>query len=872
MKSVFRLLALVLAAICPLVSAAAADDYVGHGPAARWVQDLPIPRPRDSRMREVVNGVYDLLSDSQVRAEGEHETFFSRSVYLVTDRNGLEQAARVDIDYDPAFDQVVLNRLRILRGGKIYDRLPSANIRVMERESDSGNGIFDGLKTVHVEIKDVEVGDVVDVAYSWESRLPLWPGQFFSNFKTEWSVPLELMHYRVLWPAERPLTIRNRKTALKPVLTRDGSLVSYDWRSVDAEPIAGEDNTPDWYPTWGSISLSSFTSWGQVVDWAMPRYAVVGDLPPELAARVDAIASKYAKPEDRITEAMRLVEDDLRYVSLSIGNNSFRPRSPAETFSSGYGDCKDKSELLVAMLRRLGVVAYVALTDTKYGPVLPQMAPAVNIFDHAIVEVRLGGRSYWIDPTSAHAGGRFPDLAPVDYGWALPVAPGQTALELMPKPHLAAPDYRTVERYVLTPGPRPELKLGVVTTYTGAEADSMRNDLADKSLAKMDSNYLNFYVGMYPGLVRERPLSVADDREANRLVTVESYRLPPDDFRRGKLLQSFPVKASSLGAYDKVPSGARTTPYQLQSGINKEHVIVLVTPGRRPPAPAAASIDGAAFHYALDVVREDDTLTLDYRLAGRDDDVLQTSEVQAVANDSESVSNGNSWNLDLTSTAGGTIGEDGGTLPRTFVLSLLVLFVTTALLAAAVFAVRHGLLADDAHADDGVFFPVRPAKFLFMSAATAGLYAAFWLWKCWRWQRRHGQPLILPFWRALFGVLWLYPLFLAVDARGRVAMPLRLAAIAAAFTCPAWILFCAGLGADPRYAVSAIVLNALSFVWMLPIVVAVNRLNAGRTEVLRANSRITDLTGVAVAGGLIAWIVVLLPALAAGPWKALGIF
>ncbi|MEJ0026506.1 MAG: DUF3857 domain-containing transglutaminase family protein [Rhizomicrobium sp.] len=851
------------------MSAAAADDEVGRGPAARWVQDLPVPQPRAARMRQVANGVYDLLSDTQVRPDGAHETFFSRSVYLVTDRNGLEQAARVDIDYDPAFDHVVLNRLRVLRGGKAYDRLPGANVRLMERESDSDSGIFDGVKTVHVEIDDVEVGDIVDVSYSWESRLPFWPDQFFASFKTEWSVPLEMMRYRVLWPAARPLTIRNRKTALKPVLAHDGTLVSYEWRSVDGEPVAGEDGTPDWYPTWGSISLSSFTSWGQVVDWAMPRYAA-GALPAELAARVDAIARKYPKPGDRITEAVRLVEDDLRYVSLSIGNNSFRPRSPAETFRSGYGDCKDKSALLVAMLRRLGVEAYVALTDTKTGPVLPQMAPAANIYDHAIVEVRLGGRSYWIDPTSAHAGGRFPDLAPVDYGWALPIAPGQTSLEHMPKPHLAAPNYRTVERYELSQGSRPALRLGVVTTYTGAQADSMRNDLANKSLAKTDSNYLNFYVGMYPGLVREKPLAVADDRDANRLVTVEAYRLPPDDLRRGKLLRSFPVKASSLDAYDKVPSGARTTPYQLPSAVNKEHTVVLVTPGRRPPAPPAAAIDGAAFRYALNVTRSGDTLTLDYRLAGRDDDVLKAPAVPGAANDADAASNSNRWNLDLTSMAGGTIGDETGTWWRAFVLTLLVLLVTAALLAATAFAVRHGLRADDAHADDGFFFPVHPAKFLLMGLATAGLYAAFWLWKSWRWQRRHGQPLIQPFWRAVFGVFWLYALFRAVDARGRVAMPLRIVAIAAAFACPAWVLLCGVLGADPRYAALAIVLNALSFVWMLPIVVAVNRLNAA--EILRANSRVTDLTGAAAAGGLVAWVVVLVPALAAGPWKALGLF
>lgn len=851
---------------------ARADDSIGHGPAASWVEELPIPKPRPARLRQVQDGIYYLLSDSQIRPEGGNETFFRRNVYLVTDRNGLEEAARVDIDYDPMLDHVVLNRMRVIRGGKSYDRLPGANIRTMERESDSDNGVFDGLKTVHVEIKDVAVGDIVDVAYSWESKDAFWPGEFFGSTATQWSVPLEELHYRLLWPTDRPLAIRGRATDLKPVTTRDGAWTSYDWTSIDAEPVPGEDGTPDWYPTWGSISISSMTRWSQVVAWAMPFYTVPDTLPPALEARVDAIARKFPRAEDRITEAMRLVEDELRYVSMSIGANSYRPRSPAEVFASGYGDCKDKSALLVVLLKRLGVEAHVALTDTKNGPVLPQLAPAANVFDHAIVQVRLAGRSYWIDPTSAHAGGRFPDIAPVDYGYALPIAPGQDRLERMPTPHLAKLQYRTVEHYTLTQGPRPSLALRVTTVYAGAEADAMRSTLVSKSQAKLESDYLAFYAGLYPGILRDKPLSVSDDRDRNLVVTTEAYHLPADALRRGKLLKRFPVKASSLDAYDKIPNGTRRTPYQLQTGIDREQVIVLDTPGRRPPAPQPVAIDGKAFRYALDVSRAGDTLTLSYRLIGDDDAVLKASDVPGAASDADTINEDNYWYLDLTSTAGGTIGDDPAAWWRTLALSLLALFVATVLAGGAVFAVRHGLLADDAHAHRGVFYPVRPGKFLAMSAATAGLYAVFWMWKCWRWYGRNGHPDIQPFWRALFAVFWLPALLREVRARGAFSARMRFAAAFSSFGYAAWIAGFAVLAANPQSAVLVAVGEALSFVWIVPAVLAVNRLNAGCADIVAANSRASDLTGLAVAGGLLAWAVLLVPALMLGPWRFLGAF
>jgi hypothetical protein len=636
---------------------AAAADGVGRGAPAGWVQELPVPLPRPDRLRQVEDGIYYLLLDSQVKTGRANEVFYTRSAYQVTDRSGLEEAARFEIDYDPTLERVVLHHIRVIRNGVVLDRMADANIQVLRREEELDKGIFDGHKTVHVEIKGVEVGDIVDYAYSWVTTASFWPGQFFGHATTAWSVPLELMRYRVIWPADRaPLTIHNRNTTLKPVLTRSGGDVIYDWRAVDPEPVPSEDGTPQWYATWGTVTISSMAKWSQVVDWALPLYSGRDALPPELAARADAIAKAYARPEDRITQAMRLVEDEVRYVSLSIGAGSYTPRSPTEVFRSGFGDCKDKSQLLVALLRRMKIEAYVALTDMDEGPSLNDVAPAVSVFDHAIVEVRLRGRSYWLDPTGADEGGRFPHLAALNYGWALPIAAGQATLERIAPPAAPRPTYRTVERYALDGGERPGLTLSVTTTYLDGEADTMRANIASKSAAQLESDYLKFYAQMYPGLTRKSPIRISDDRDRNRIVVSEAYRLSADDLRRNKLLEKFVVKASSLDSYEKVPSGRRATPYQLSFPVNREHTIVLVTPGRRPPAPHPVALADAGFRYRMDVKRDGDTLTLDYKMAGLTD-VLKAKDVAAASQDATTVSDDNYWYLDLSSTAGGFIGD-----------------------------------------------------------------------------------------------------------------------------------------------------------------------------------------------------------------------
>jgi hypothetical protein len=83
-----------------------------------------------------------------------------------------------------------------------------------------------------------------------------------------------------------------------------------------------------------------------------------------------------------------------------------------------------------------------------------------------------------------------------------------------------------------------------------------------------------------------------------------------------------------------------------------------------------------------------------------------------------------------------------------------------------------------------------------------------------------------------------------------------------------WEIVALGLGAA-HMVVAMVVMQGFAFIWTLPVAIAVNRLNTGRPEILRANSRTSDLTGLAVAGGLLAWIALLAPAILFGPGKGL---
>ena len=802
-------------------------------------------------MRQVTDGIYYLLVDEQDRPGRPADVRYVRTAYKITDRTGVEEAARLSISFDPASENLVLHHARIWRDGDAQDRLAQANIQILRQEKELDKGIVDGRKTVHLELKDVRVGDIVDYAYSSQGADPVLAGAFQSDNSFSWSTPVAVTRYRLLWPHGQPIAFKPFGGAPAPRIRPAGDRDEYLWQTLDPEPVQKEDDVPDWMDQWGRVVVSSKTSWGQVVAWSLPLYRQDPALTPAWTAKTDAIAAKYPDPKDRVTEALRLVQDDVRYVSLSMGSGSFRPRPPAEVIRSGFGDCKDKALLLVTILRRLGVNAVPALTDTANGPALPDAVPGVNDFNHAIVRIELGGKPYWVDPTLSQQGGRFPGLGGLHVAWALPSRPGQAGLEAVPTPSAQSPTADVTERYEAPARPGQDLTLEVTSLFRGEDAENLRSDLASRSPAEIEKKYLEFYAEMYPGLRRLRPLEVRDDRDANLLTVREAYQLPATALAAGGLARSFPIKASTLNSYKTRKAGERRLPLWVRSPVNQRHRIVLVTPGRKPPAPDAVDLRGKTFHFTRGAQRNGDTLIITEALIGLRE-VVPASEVEAFRKDVETLNDATYATLDLTSNSGGTTG--GVSRP----LALAVIALALLLLFPAVLGLRSALSADKAYAADGQFYPVTPAKFLLMSAATCGLYASFWRWKCWRWAKAHDGQDIQPFWRTVFSVFWLWPLF--SEANGRLTarrLPAALG-ISAAVLFFAWSVgdrILSRLHLEPTW----LEVSSLGvFLCNLPAVIAVHRLNGPDSPVTLGNSRATWHTAVAVGVGVLFWTLVVI--------------
>lgn len=108
---------------------------------------------------------------------------------------------------------------------------------------------------------------------------------------------------------------------------------------------------------------------------------------PEITAKAQALTAGKTDFYDKTEAIAEFVQKDIRYFVIEKGIGGRQPHPAADIFRNRYGDCKDKSTLLSAMLSTVGIHSALVLVDTTRGFVDPE-APSM-LGDHAIAAVQI---------------------------------------------------------------------------------------------------------------------------------------------------------------------------------------------------------------------------------------------------------------------------------------------------------------------------------------------------------------------------------------------------------------------------------------------------------------------------------------------------
>jgi len=237
----------------------------------------------------------------------------------------------------------------------------------------------------------VDVG-AVEICESEE----LLPGYFQEkSWHIQSGIPIVFQALEVDLPAGRAHTEAWHKySPVKPV-----EVASNHWRweikDMHALDLREVKSSPDWVTLaarmsvqWGDAAVEGKDNqWRAIGKWQDQLEEHRHDASPEIIAKskeLTADAPDYYTKLSRITE---YIQKNIRYFIVERGIGGWQPHFAAEIYRNHYGDCKDKTTLLISVLETAGIHANSLTVDSHRGRIDPE---APSLFgNHMITAIEI---------------------------------------------------------------------------------------------------------------------------------------------------------------------------------------------------------------------------------------------------------------------------------------------------------------------------------------------------------------------------------------------------------------------------------------------------------------------------------------------------
>ena len=506
-----------------------ADSFVRGAAVPAWAELSPLPPPAPAATTA--------LPPITIRLEDTHLLAADTPVALVNvaqqvnDSAALGQIGQIALRFIPPYQRLLLHKVAIVRGDQTIDHTADVAVRFLQRESGLEQGVYSGVITASLLLPDVRVGDTLLLQYSIAGANPIFGNRYVQGVPWQRPVPVQLRRVTLNIPQARAIQWKwvgdAAPSTLTPSITTQGGMrrlrfEEHDLRAVELEPMLPRGAVP---LRW--LQFSEFADWAEVARWADGLFPNDEALPPELAPLLQRL-QQLPSPAEQASQALQWVQTEIRYVSVALGESSHRPHAPAEVLRNRYGDCKDKSFLLMRILQSLGIPARAVLASlaAPQGPGKQLASPLA--FDHAVVQARIDGRDFYLDPTRLGQRGSLARMGQgLEEASVLVVDSRETsALSTVRSPNRREIFYNELSEKFRLDAFGDDGAVESTQQFSGLAAEAMRVTLPRIDPQRLQRMLLANLERRYPGVTLVGTPSVQDDTERNRLTISARFKLP----------------------------------------------------------------------------------------------------------------------------------------------------------------------------------------------------------------------------------------------------------------------------------------------------------------------------------------------------------
>ena len=554
-----------------------------------------------------------LLLDQQVWIEDQSQSHYTRVVAKVNNAQGLTDLGELSITFDPSYQSLQVHQVTIKRDINTINVLEQVDFELIRQESELSQGIYNGKETALLLLKDLQINDVLNYEYTIVGKNPIFNNKVFEVFGLEWHFPVQDLHIEVSVPKHKKIKYRTHKKQTKPQKKSNSNRTNYSWHFENVEPIDYQGNYPKWFVPMNFLELSQFETWLQVAQWAKNVFNV----DPTLDSETLSLVKTWQQNKDPLLQAakaLEFVQDEIRYLGIEIGINSHKPRPPSETYATRYGDCKDKTMLLLAMLKAMNIESKPMLVSTELDKGIVNRLPSPGLFNHVILQLEINEKTYWVDPTVTNQGASLYTLGMPDYGFGLVIDDKTEKLTPIKRLSTQTNLKKTVETLNVIEK-KSVLPLQIDTQLSGQFAEYWRSNFSSNPERQIQNQFESHTNQIY-GLATSKQNIEVNDNISNNILNIKEFYDLNDPWKQSNRFEYIELFASSLLSYAELPSRInRDSPLGLAYPVSIEHQFIINDTSKKMEVDMqSANIETDQISYSKTVLKKDHQIIISHQL------------------------------------------------------------------------------------------------------------------------------------------------------------------------------------------------------------------------------------------------------------------
>lgn len=483
--------------------------------------------------------------------------------------------------------------------------VPASNIEIKPTLQTESAPAFSSLKIATIKFPEAAKGD----AAFYKIRILQNKPVFENHFDT-----VELFHAIFDWksieinlsaPASYPLFVEAVDLEGGKLADENGR-ARWQWRkqsfpALELEPIMFGiiDASP-------RLAITSFKDY-QTLGAAYWAEAAKKSAPtPEIQKLADEITRGISEPKEQAAAIYDWTNRNIRYLSIVLGRGGWIPHDAAQILANRYGDCKDYTTLLQALLAAKGIESYPFIVRADGAEWFPKVA-APEYFNHAILYIP--NLEIFADATAPNTRiGLLPQILAGKKGFLAGARNGVVQI-----PAGKPDDNRLTSEIEVNFAPNGDIVGRTRNSYSGRIEIVYRPMFADSRLEQNADTFFRMLLAYYGMTGTGKMLKVSDSHRVGEPFSVEIEITLPDYttfMKTGSVSLPVALNLNNLLELEKVTTTEnRKTSLMLGASVIRENFKINFPAGVTVTSvPATVSIDNVAGTYKLDYKLAENTV------------------------------------------------------------------------------------------------------------------------------------------------------------------------------------------------------------------------------------------------------------------------